>query len=139
MRAATAIVGAIAAASILIALALILSGGSSHETVTRTVTEAVAAAPKPDREEAAGTAEEADKETGGARSGGPTECEGGNLTVENVSCEVGAEIRGGYEEGGRSEILAQDKKAGETITMSCSGAAPTECKGPGGAKVYFAE
>ena len=133
MRAATTIVGAVAAASILLALSFILSGGGDSEaTVTRIVTEKIIA-PKSNPASAPST----DREGSGSGPGGPIECDGGEFTVENVSCEVGGQVRQGYEEGGRGELLAEDQKAGETITMSCSGAAPVECKGPGGAKVYF--
>jgi hypothetical protein len=136
MRAATAIVGAIAAASILIALAFILSGGggSGGEVVTRTVVKKVEA-PEP----ASAVEEPGPQEAGIPQFGGPTNCNGGEFGVENVSCEVGEQIIEGYEEGGRGELFAEDNQAGETITMTCGGAAPVECKGPGGAKVYFGE
>jgi len=131
MRAATAIVGSIATASVLIALAFILSdSGSSPATVTKTVTEIVRA-PQEKAEAPAG------EETGGTQVGGPTICSGGEFTVENVSCEVGAQVRAQYEEGGRGELFAEDKGADETITMSCGGSSPVTCTGPGGAKVYF--
>ena len=137
MRAATAIVGAVAVASILIALAFILSGGGdSAATVRTTVTEEIVRAPETEREPAT---ERSTAEGGSPGFGGPKECAGGDYTVEDVSCEIGAQIREGYEEGGRGELLAEDQEAGETITMSCAGTAPVECKGPGGAKVYFGE
>ena len=136
MRAATAIVGAIAVASILIALAFILSGGGdSAATVRTTVTEEIVRAPETEQEPA--TERSTGGEGGSPGFGGPKECGGGEYTVENVSCEIGAQIREGYEEGGRGELLAEDQEAGETITMSCAGTAPVECKGPGSAKVYF--
>lgn len=130
MRAATVIVGAIAAASILIALSLIASGGGSEQqVVTKKVIETVEASPRPTAEESTSR-----QSGGGGGVAGPTNC-GGAIGVENVSCEIGEQIHEGYEEGGRGELFAQD--AGETITMSCSGAAPVECKGPGAARVYF--
>lgn len=130
MRAATVIVGAIAAASFLIALSLIASGGSSgKQVVTRKVIETVEEPPRPAADEPTAP------ETGGTGSVGLTQC-GKELSVENVSCAIGEQIHQGYEEGGRGELLAQD--AGETITMSCSqGEAPIICNGPGGAVVYF--
>lgn len=134
MRAATAIVGAIAAASILIALAFILSGGGSGKSVvTRTVTEKAQAREEGPKEEAVAPEREA------SQYGGPQRCGSGELTVENVSCEVGEQIHEAYEEGGRGELLAEDQGTGETITMSCGGSAPVECRGPGGAKVYFGD
>lgn len=131
MRASTVIVGAIAAASILIALSLIASGGGSErQVVTKKVIETVEASPRPTAEELTPP-----RSGGGGGVAGPTNCGGGAIGVENVSCEIGEQIHEGYEEGGRGELFAQD--AGETITMSCSGAAPVECKGPGAARVYF--
>jgi hypothetical protein len=134
MRAATAIVGAIAVASVLIALAFILSGGSGSDksVVTRTViVKAQIGAAQP-REEASSPEAEAPSYGGTQKP-----CAGGQLTVENVSCEVGEQIHEDYEEGGHGGLLAEDREAGETITMSCRGSAPVECSGPGGAKVYF--
>jgi hypothetical protein len=120
MRAATVIVGAVAAASILIALAFIFSGGGSSGAVTTTKTVVVV-------EPASSSAE------GGI--GGPTECGGDEFSVENVSCEIGEQIHHQYEEGSRGDLFAQS--SAETITMTCKEAAPVECTGPGGAKVYF--
>lgn len=130
MRAATLIVGAIAASSVLIALAFILSGGGSSDAVkTRTVTEAAkTSAEEPSPQEAGGT----------PAAGGLTECNGGEFTVENVSCAIGEDIHRQYEEGGRGEFIAIDEEAGETITMSCEVSTPVICTGPGGASVYFA-
>ncbi len=140
MRAATVIVGAIAAASILIALSLIASGGGSgRQAVTKKVIETVEEAPRPatvEESAAPGTEGSGGREAaGGGGVAGPSNCGGGEIGVENVSCEIAEQIHEGYEEGGRGELFAQD--TGETITMSCSGAAPVECKGPGGARVYF--
>lgn len=133
MRAATAIVGAIAVSSVLIALAFVLSAGddSGQAETTRTVTERVEAA-KPKAEGSTPS------EAALAQVGGPTPCGGGEFTVEGVSCEVGAEIHTHYSEGGRGELIAEDQEAGETITMSCEETAPVTCSGPGGARVYFA-
>ncbi len=129
MRAATLIVGAIAASSVLIALAFILSGGGSTDAVkTRTVTEAA----KPSAEEPS------PQEAGGAPAGGLAECNGGEFTVENVSCAIGEDIHRQYEEGSRGEFIAIDEEAGETITMTCEVSTPVICTGPGGAAVYFA-
>src|SRR5664279_1933954 len=117
MRAATAIVGAIAASSILIALAFILPGGgnSGVEAVTRTVTEGVEATKSnPESEEPARA-----QEPSVAPVGGLTECNGGEYNVEDVSCEVGEEIHRQYKEGARGGLIAEDKEAGETITMTC--------------------
>ena len=143
MRAATAIVGAIAIASILIALALIFSGGGSSnpEAATKTVTEFIpAAAPKSKATESEADAGEADPETEGGEAaatefGGPAQCNGGEFTVEDVSCEVGAQIRDRHAAGESGSLLAQTPS--ETISMTCAGTAPVECRGPGGARVYF--
>ncbi len=139
MRAATVIVGAIAAASILIALALIFSGSSSApKAATKTVTEIVRApAPKDGTAETGAEAVEAEPEESEATThfGGPAQCNGGEFTVENVSCEIGAQIRERHAEGESGSLLAQTTS--ETITMTCTGTAPVECKGPGGARVYF--
>jgi hypothetical protein len=124
MRAATVIVGAIAASSILIALAFILSDGDTSEQAgrTKTVTEFQEAAP----------------DTGAATAGGPQPCGAGEVTVENVSCAIGEEIHSQYQEGGRGELVAIDEDIGETVIMSCEVSAPVVCTGPGGATVYFA-
>jgi hypothetical protein len=133
LRAATVIIAAIAASSILIALSLIVTGGgdSKGSTVTRTVTEeVVAAAPKKKPGETTG------QETSTPQVGGPTPCAGSEVTVEDVSCEIGTQVHAQYEEGGRGELLAEDTS--ETITMTCDEAtSPITCTGPGGAVVYF--
>lgn len=136
MRAATAIVGAIAAASILIALSFILSGGgtSDHTAATKTVIEIVHA-PSPQGEVAEAEVGPEESEAPATSFGGPAQCNGGEFTVENVSCEVGAQIHERHAEGEEGSLLAQTPA--ETITMTCSGAGPVECKGPGGARVYF--
>ncbi|MDX6654402.1 MAG: hypothetical protein QOH18_1112 [Solirubrobacterales bacterium] len=137
MRAATAIVGAIAVASILIALSFIVSGDSSSpEAATKTVTEIVQA--RPPTNEAAADEEGATEPEGGEATthfGGPAQCNGGEFTVEDVSCEIGVQIRERHAEGESGSLLAQTPS--ETISMTCTGTAPVECKGPGGARVYF--
>jgi hypothetical protein len=133
MRAATAIVGAIAVSSILIALAFLLSGGDSGQAqATRTVTEVVEAS-KPKRAASGAAA----GESGAAHVGGPVECDGGELNVENVSCEVGEQVHKQYAAGARGELIAIDRELNETITMTCGQPTPVICTGPGGAKVYF--
>ncbi len=139
MRAATAIVGAIAAASVLIALAFIFSEGSgSGGTVTTKTVVEVVKPPAQEVQASAGGESAGQNETGVTHFGGPTKCNK-ELSVENVSCEVGTQIHEEYVEGGRGELFAEDKVANETITMSCQESAPVECSGPGGAKVYFGE
>ncbi len=127
MRAATAIVGAIAVASILIAVSLIVSGGgdSGQTVVTKTVVEEIK---PPEIEDEAG----ADAEVGG-----PTPC-GTKLSVENTSCEVGEQIHADYAKGRRGELFAKDKDTGGTIAVLCEGeTSPITCKGEEGVVVYF--
>jgi hypothetical protein len=140
MRAATPIVGAIAFASILIALSLIVSDDSSGpRAATKTVTEVVRVpAPKRDAAESeqGGETEPVEgSEASTPQFGGPAECNGGEFAVEDVSCEIGAQIRERHEEGETGSLLAQTPS--ETINMTCTGGGPVECKGPGGARVYF--
>jgi hypothetical protein len=132
MRAATLIVGAIAASSVLIALAFLLSSNDSSGATARvrTVTEFQEATKAKAEEPSA-------REAGAPAVGGPTECSGGELSVENVSCEVGEEVHRQYEEGNRGEFIAEDREANETITMSCEVSTPVICTGPVGATVYF--
>jgi hypothetical protein len=133
MRAATAIVGAIAASSVLIALAFLLPGGDSGQAqATRTITEVVEAS-KAKRAASGAPA----GESGAAHLGGPIECAGGELSVENVSCEVGEQVHRQYVGGARGEFVAIDKELDETVTMTCGQPTPVICTGPGGAKVYF--
>ncbi len=132
MRAATVIVGAVAASSVLIALAFILPGGGTEDvTRTKTVTERVETGKAKARESPG-------REASAAPAGGPTECHGGELSVEHVSCAIGEEIHDQYEEGGRGKFIAIDEEAGETITMTCEVSSPVICTGPGEARVYFA-
>jgi hypothetical protein len=124
MRAATAIVGAVAAASILIALSLIVPGGGGSGTtvVTKTVIEKVQS-PSP--------------RNGSGHFSGPTRC-GTELSVENVSCEIGEEIHADYVAGRRGNLFATDKETGETIALLCEGeTSPITCRGEGAAVVYF--
>ena len=117
MRAATLIVGAIAAASILIALAFVLSGGSSSSTVrTTTVIDEVEAKAPVERETAGGE--------GGSRDfGGLQEC-GRELTVENLSCEIGEEVHGEYEQGQRESFRPEDPETGERLKFTCGAPTP---------------
>jgi hypothetical protein len=125
MRAATVIVGAIAAASILIAFAFILSGNGSSKGTTTTVTERIVEVPK---------------ETEGgavARSAGPTKCDK-ELSVENVSCEIGEQVLSHYEEGHRGLFLPEDDTTGEILEMNCGEPTPVICKAvEGPATVIF--
>lgn len=132
MRAATIIVGAIAAASILIALAFIVSGGSSGSTVvTKTVVEKVEA-PAPAIEESSGG------QGGTAQFGGPTQC-GTELSVENTSCELGEEVHAEYVRGHRGDFLPKDPETGKIVELVCEDASePITCTSEAtGAVVYF--
>ena len=134
MRAATAIVGAIAVSSILIAFAFILSGGNGSSDVarTKTVTEIQKAA-KPE------AGEPAPSEVGRGAAGGPTQCGGGEFTVEGVSCEVGAEIHRKYAQGSRGGLVTEDPESGKSISVTCDeGTTPVTCEGTGGTRIYFA-
>src|ERR1700761_494614 len=131
MRAATAIVGAIAAASILVALAFILSGGSSGQSApTKTVIERIVEAPS-----AAGGAS---SEGGVARFGGPREC-GTEVSVENTSCGLGEEVHAEYTEGHRGDLLPKDPETGQIIEFICEDPPePVTCRSEAiGAVVYF--
>jgi hypothetical protein len=133
MRAATLIVGAIAAASILIALAFIISGSGSTEQVTQTVTEKIVEAPAPAAEEPT-----AGEENGSGQFGGPTQC-GTELSVENTSCELGEEVHAEYTEGHRGDFLPKDPESGQIIEFVCEDASePVTCRNEAtGAVVYF--
>jgi hypothetical protein len=133
MRAATAIVGAIAVSSILIACAFILSGGKSNDDGrTKTVTKFQKAA-KPETEKTS------PPETGESTADGPAQCSGGEFTVEGVSCEVGAEIHREYAQGNRKGLVAEDSQSGESISVTCDeGTAPVTCESTSGARIYFA-
>jgi hypothetical protein len=126
MRAATLILGAVAVASILIALAFILSAGDSSKAVTTTVTEKIIEVPEP------GPQEEADETLGqGTELGGPTRC-GKELSIENTSCEVGEAVHAKYEEGTRGLLIVEDPESGEYLEFNCGEPTPVICKQSGG-------
>lgn len=128
MRAATAIVGAIAATSIMISLAFILSGGGAREGGTTTVLRRVVEAPAPAGEGSGNTT---------AGLGGPRQC-GGGYTVENTSCQVGGRVHTEYETGHPGDIFVRDQETGSTLTFLCkSETAPITCTGEEGEAVYF--
>ena len=130
MRAAIAIVGAIAAASIMIALAFILSDGGANEGGTTTVVRRVVEAPPPAGEGSGGAA---------AGIGGPRPC-GGGYTVENTSCQVGEQVHSEYESGHPGDIFVKDEETGSTLTFVCkSETAPITCIGEEGEVVYFGD
>jgi hypothetical protein len=136
MRAATAIVGAIAAASVLIALAFILSGGNSGQAApTKTVIEKIVEAPP---SEESTQEEHASGEGGTAQLGGPTEC-GKELSVENTNCGLGEEVHTEYTEGHRGDFLPKDPESGQIIEFVCEDASePVTCRNEAtGAVVYF--
>jgi hypothetical protein len=129
MRAATAIVGAIAAASIMIALAFILADGGANEGGrTTTVLRRVVVAP-PTEEGSGGAA---------AGIGGPKQCGGGEYTVEGTSCAIGAQIHEDYEGGHRGDFFVKDAETGATLTFLCKDETePITCTGEEGGVVYF--
>lgn len=131
MRAATLILGAVAAASILIALALILSGGDSSMAVTKTVTEVVVEGPAPAASEKAG-------EGGDAQLGGPTQC-GKAVSVENTDCQLGELVHDEYVGGHRGDFFPTDPETGVVIEFFCEDASqPVTCRNEAtGAVVYF--
>jgi hypothetical protein len=133
MRAATVIVGAIAAASVLIALAFILSPGDSSRAVTKTVIEKIVEAPEP-------TAEPTSSGEGGAAAqfGGPTQC-GTELSVEDTSCELGEEVHTEYVDGHRGNFRTKDPETGKITEFVCEDASePVTCTSEAtGAVVYF--
>lgn len=124
MRAATLILGSVAAASILIALAFILSGGDSSKAVTKTVTEVVVEGPGPADSEEAG-------EGGNAQLGGPRRC-GKVLSVERTSCEVGEAVHVKYEGGTLGLLIVEDPESGEYLEFNCGEPTPVICKQNGG-------
>jgi hypothetical protein len=134
MRAATVIVGAVAVASILIAISLIVSGGGSDQNVvTKTVIEEVDQ-PAPEH-----TARESHGSEGTGQFGGPTPCGGGAFTVENTSCGVGEQVHADYESGRRGDLFAKDSETGKTVTFLCEdNTEPITCTSEEtGAVVYF--
>ena len=133
MRAATMIVGAIAAASILIALAFILSPGGGSSAGTTTIVHRIVEAPEPAPEETSGGAEGG----GGTQFGGPRPCDGGEYTVEDTSCAIGAQIHEDYEGGRRGDLFAEDE-TGAILTFFCKDdTVPITCTGEGGGVVYL--
>jgi hypothetical protein len=134
MRAATVIVGAVAAASILVALAFILSPGDSSTKRTTTI-EKIVEAPAEPRKSEGGAQEVARGEN--APYGGPRQCGGGEYTVEGTSCPIGAQIHEDYEGGRRGELFATDE-TGATLTFFCKDETePITCTGEEGEVVYF--
>jgi hypothetical protein len=119
MRAATVIVGAIAAASILIALAFIVSGGSSGQsTPTKTVVvESLPSEESAHEEPAPGEA--------GPQFGGPDKC-GKEYAVENVSCGLGAAVHSKYE-GGSRQFQVKDPESGGYLEFRCGEPTPVIC------------
>lgn len=134
MRAATAIVGATAVSSCLIALAFLLSsnGGSSKSEKP-----APSAAPRTTE----ATSSQTPSEAGRALAGELRQCGSGeaSISVEGTSCEFGEEIQQAYKSGSSETLAATDPESGETITVTCTGTAPVICTGAGGVSVYFAD
>jgi hypothetical protein len=136
MRAATAIVGAIAVASILVALSLIVTGGgdSGRTVVTKTVIERVEA---PAKKEAKKEPEAEGEGAGGAQFGGPTSC-GTEFGVENTSCAVGEQVHSAYVKSGQQDLSVTDPESGATTTFLCRDeTTPVTCRNVEGATVYF--
>lgn len=124
MRAATVIVGAIAAASILVAMAFILSPGGDSAGGTTTI-EKIIEAPEESHTDAE------------AQAGGPTQC-GKEFSVEGTNCEIGSQIHEDYEDGHRGDLFAKDASTGATLTFFCKDEAePITCTGEEGEVVYF--
>jgi hypothetical protein len=119
MRAATVIVGAIAAASILVAMAFILSPGGSTAGGTTTI-EKIVEAPEESGTNAAGQA------------GGPTRC-GKEFSVEDTSCEIGEAIHRSYDGGHRGLFTVKDPQTGEYLEFNCGEPTPVICTQSGGA------
>ncbi len=122
MRAATVIVGAIAATSIMIALAFIVSEGGSGKGGTTTI-EKIVEAPEPGPEESGTGA--------AAQAGGPTQC-GKEFSVENTTCEIGEAIHRAYEDGHRGLFLQKDPQTGEYLEFDCGEPTPVICTQSGG-------
>lgn len=136
MRAATVIVGAIAAASVMIALALILSGGDAGKGGTTTIEKIVEAPEEPTKSEGAAQ-EEAGDGGGGLQYGGPRPCGTGEVSVKGASCQVGEQVHTEYETGHPGDIFVKDEETGSTLTFICKGAGPVTCTGEKGEVVYF--
>jgi hypothetical protein len=133
MRAATAIVGAIAVSSCLIALAFLLSGnsGSSHGTKSTR-------SPAP-RQATEAPSANTTVEAGTAPAGELRQCGSGeaSISVEGTSCGLGEKIQQAYQGGSREAITGADPETGQTITVTCGGTAPVICTGEGGVSIYF--
>lgn len=129
MRAATVIVGAIAVASCLIALALILSSGSNSDGKAATAPRQGAKTPDQTRS------------SGGGESSPTvstlTQCNV-EVTVEGASCFLGKSVLAAYKEGSRGQITAVDSESGQEVTLACEGTAPVICSSEDGATVYLA-
>jgi hypothetical protein len=129
VRAATAIVGALAFSSILIALAFLLSDGGSSTVRTPTVTTSRS---EPVRKKEVAPAAEQSPAPASQRL---TPCGSTELSVEGVSCEVGAAVQRAYAEGTQGEIVVE--AGGETVGVTCHGTAPIICDGAGGIAIYL--
>jgi hypothetical protein len=125
MRAATVIVGAIAASSCLIALALVLTSGSDNSNQARVQS-------KLSRRQAAGSVTSEP-----AGPSGPVECNV-EVTVEGGSCFLGKSLLAAYADKGGSSVTAVDSQSGEEVSFQCSGTAPTICESHNGITVYLA-
>lgn len=134
MRAATAIVGATAISSCLIALAFLLSGdsGSSHEAKSTR-------SPAP-RQGTEAPSTDTTAEAGTVPAGELRQCGSGeaSISVEGTSCGFGENIQRAYQEGSRGALTETDPETGKTITVTCTGTAPVICTGEGGVNIYFA-
>ncbi len=121
MRAATAIVGAIAFSSCLIALAFLLSGSDSSAPLSPSAGGPPQHDPVP--------------------TGELTQCSaagGIQFSVEGVSCRVGRGVQQAFAGGLRGRLVGKDPQTGEPVVVNCSGTAPAICSGKGGVKVYLA-
>ncbi|MGE5336133.1 MAG: hypothetical protein ACM3JL_01780 [Nitrososphaerota archaeon] len=128
MRATTAIVGAIAVSSCLIALALVLTSGKSKS-----------AAPPPEGRRAQTPSIKQTGEPSPAGASTPIQCNV-EVTVEGASCRLGKSVlatfrRSGFSEGG---IKVAEPQGGEELSFECIGEAPTICSSPTGVTVYLA-
>lgn len=129
MRAATVIVGAIAISSCLIALALIVSGGSDGS-------EPVVTSPGQGAQQHEESSGSTSTGSGSSAVSTPTQCNV-EVTVEGASCFLGKDVLAAYKEGSRGQITVVDSESGEEVTLTCGGTAPTICRGGGGVTVYL--
>jgi hypothetical protein len=130
MRAATVIVGAIAVSSCLIALALVLTSGSSDTSNSSTPHAA-------DQGKNAKPLKTRGATTASAPASGPVQCNV-EVTVEGGSCLLGKNVLAAYRESGGRRLTALDPETGEEVVFECSGTAPTVCAGRSGINVYLA-